>query len=330
MLIGSKKKRSGKSDMIKLKKSYRIAATSVVLVTLATQAVSENGQNLREAVGVLGSSDPEIAALGFITNSTLSSMNEAANNFTYGLLGERLKYLELSLGVDEGKPLIEGMAVYGLYEKKNWFVFNQTSLVEYDSRETLNFGLGVRHINDDDTVIVGANVFHDYEFGTEHRRVGVGAEVLTSIVQLRANYYKAVTGEISNGGDQEVALDGHDIKFSYELPFFYSSNVFLSEAQWYDDTGYRTSSTKFGASAELAPNFLLEVSGERDDANEADIIASVSYHLNFGEKRPNRTPRDGVFRFKLDPVRHMLYQPVQRENRIMKKIAKIGVTVSGY
>jgi hypothetical protein len=40
--------------------------------------------------------------------------------------------------------------------------------------------------------------------------------------------------------------------------------------------------------------------------------------------------QDGVWSTKLKPIREKLYQPVQRENRIMKKAIKMGVTVSGY
>ena len=39
---------------------------------------------------------------------------------------------------------------------------------------------------------------------------------------------------------------------------------------------------------------------------------------------------DREFTFKLKSVMSELYKPVQRENRIMKKSIKLGVTVSGY
>lgn len=66
-------------------------------------------------------------------------------------------------------------------------MFNQTSLVSFDGRNTINFGIGARHISDDETVIVGANVFYDYEMDSEHKRNGFGVELLTSLLELRAN-----------------------------------------------------------------------------------------------------------------------------------------------
>ena len=257
-------------------------------------------------------------------------MNEATSNFIFGVVGDNLKFLELSFGIEEEKVKLEGIGVYRLHETRNWFVFNQSSLVGYGDRQTLNIGLGVRYINDEDTLILGANAFHDYEFRSDHRRVGVGAEVLTSLFQLRANYYKALTGDIEYGGEQEAALDGHDIKLTYELPYFYSSNLFVSDEKWYDGAGYKESSTTWGAAAEIAPNLIVTLAGEKDSAGTSDMSASISYQIRFGEKPSSRVKRDGVFKFELGSVRHMLYQPVQRENRIMKKSAKIGVTVSGY
>ena len=66
-----------------------------------------------------------------LTNIGLSTANSQLSAFSSSLLGENLKYLSLSLGQDEGKLQLEGMSVYGLQETKNWFVFNQTSIVNY-------------------------------------------------------------------------------------------------------------------------------------------------------------------------------------------------------
>ena len=123
---------------------------------------------------------------------------------------------------------MEAMSVYRLYENENIFLFNQTSAVNFDNRTTLNVGLGVRHINDAETLIVGGNSFYDYELDSEHKRLGFGIEFITSVVELRANQYKAQTGQINHDGIDETALDGNDLKLVANMPYFYSSNLFLS------------------------------------------------------------------------------------------------------
>jgi hypothetical protein len=40
--------------------------------------------------------------------------------------------------------------------------------------------------------------------------------------------------------------------------------------------------------------------------------------------------QNGDFTSKLKNIRKALYKPVERENRIMKKSIKLGVTASGY
>ena len=60
-------------------------------------------------------------------------------------------------------------------------------------------------------------------------------------------------------------------------------------------------------------------------------VIALNYSIPLGAKRSttnSKTDRDFTFKFK--SVRSELYKPVQRENRIMKKSIKLGVTVSGY
>ena len=225
---------------------------------------------------------------------------------------------------------LEGMSVYGLYENQNWFLFNQTSLINYDGRNTLNFGLGARHINDTETIIVGANAFYDFEFGSEHRRTGVGAEILTSLLQMRANYYIAATGERLVDGVYEEALSGNDLRLTYELPYFYQSDFYLLTSNWYDGRGYSTFSREYGLTAEIAPSLILELASTSDRGRADRFSGSLTYRFTLGSEPDRRVPRDGVFRFALEPVREMLYEPVQRENRIMRKSVSLGVVVSGY
>ena len=100
------------------------------------------------------------------------------------------------------------MAVLRLHETKNAFLLNQTSIVSFDGRSTLIIGLGARHINDAETIIMGANAFYDYEMESEHKYTGFGVELLTSLLELRANKYNAVSGTINFNGIDETALDG--------------------------------------------------------------------------------------------------------------------------
>ncbi len=284
----------------------------------SAQQFDFSNQKLSLASRIASSDEPVQAAQDELTRIAISTANSQIHAFSDSLLGEHLKYLSLSIGQDEGEMYLDGMAVYGLQETQNWFVFNQASMVNYDSRTTFNIGLGARHINDGDTVILGVNAFYDLELDSNHRRASIGGEVLTSLFQLRANYYKGLTGERIYEGANEEAMDGQDIKLTYELPYFYGSDIYFLSSQWYDGADYRTSSDEFGVSAEIRPNLTLRLAQNKVQGQAADVSASISYSYTFGQKPDVRSPRDGVMRFALEPIRNVLYKPVQRENRIKK------------
>ena len=246
-------------------------------------------------------------------------------------------HLEFSLGsdifgLDSGtKTKSEVMAVYGLHETSNLFLFNQTSIVNFDSRRTFNMGLGARYITDDETLILGANAFYDYETKSGHKRSSLGFELLTAMLEFRANTYNAISGTIAYNGINETALDGRDMKLTANLPYLYSSNVYYSSGKWKDGLGYETKTKEFGIAAEVLPNLFVTVAQQKKDSTKATTVASISYSIPLGNAaKTKRVMQDGNWDSRMKPIREKLYKPVQRENRIMKKAIKLGVTVSGY
>ena len=272
-------------------------------------------------------------------NYSLKVANDAIDTAEENILNNtNFTYLDFNVGTDvfgisgsESQNKMEAMSVYRLYENENIFLFNQTSAVNFDSRTTLNVGLGVRHINDAETLIVGGNSFYDYELDSEHKRLGFGIEFITSVVELRANQYKAQTGQINHDGIDETTLDGNDVKLVANMPYFYSSNLFFKHSEFKDGVGYSTKADEWGIKAEVVPNLVLGVAQQKKSGRSAEIIASLNYSIPLGRRsKSEKQKQDGVWTTKLKPIRESLYKPVQRENRIIKKAIKLGVTVSGY
>lgn len=282
--------------------------------------------------------DPQAVASREVVAFALGAVNNQVN-FLEGeiVAGSRFTYLDFSIGsdifgLDTGSDAkTELMAVYGLYEDKNLFLFNQGSVVNFDGRNTYNLGIGARRISNDETVIIGANAFYDYEAGSGHERLGLGLELLTSMFEFRANKYNAISGAINYRGIDEAALDGRDFKLTANLPYFYSSNINFTSSTWSDGAGYKIETEELGVSAEVLPNVVLGFSRQTTDSAASDTVASISYSIPLGvTPRVEKRMQDGVWSTKLKPIRDSLYQPVQRENRIMKKAIRLGVTVSGY
>ena len=242
-----------------------------------------------------------------------------------------MKYLDFNINAQEYlKPTFSIMSVNEIMKIDSGTIFNQTSINTHDSDETINIGFGVRKLLNDNTLLLGANVFYDHQLTESHKRSGAGVEAITSIFDVRANYYNAISGRRTNaGGTIERALDGWDLRGDYHLPIEYDVNLFVSAFEFENPetiSAYKETGNKLGMDAKLG-NFVLE-GGYMDDnqANDA-YFGSIKYVVNFGSDNQNNDSKSK----SLTDVSDQLYQPVKRENKIrVVKIAASGVVVGGF
>ena len=103
-------------------------------------------------------------------------------------------------------------------------------------------------------------------------------------------------------------------------------------SNWKDAASYETEHYEAGINAEIAPNLTLRVAAQhKKSSGNTEGVASINYSVPLGgANQPAKVMQDGDWSTKFEPIREKLYRPVQRENRIMKKAIKLGVTVSGY
>ena len=246
---------------------------------------------------------------------------------------ENMKYLDFNINAqDYLKPTFSIMSVNEITKIDSGTIFNQTSINTHDGDETINIGFGIRKLLNDNTLLLGASTFYDHQLTESHQRAGVGAEAITSIFDVRGNYYNALSARRTNSeGTIERALDGWDLRGDYHLPIDEDVNIFISAFEFENpETGssYKEKGNKFGADATLG-NFVIEA-GYMDDnqANDA-YFGSIKYVVNFGaDNQSTNTPKDGK---TLTDVSDKLYQPVKRENKIrVVKIDASGVVVGGF
>jgi len=265
--------------------------------------------------------------------STLSSkISEGISSFAEEYF-ENMKYLDFDINAqDYLKPTFSIMSVSEISKIDAGTIFNQTSINTHDGDETINIGFGIRKLLNDNTLLLGASTFYDHQLTESHQRAGVGAEAITSIFDVRGNYYNALSARRTNSeGTIERALDGWDLRGDYHLPIDEDVNIFISAFEFENpETGssYKEKGNKFGADATLG-NFVIEA-GYMDDnqANDA-YFGSIKYVVNFGaDNQSTNTPKDGK---TLTDVSDKLYQPVKRENKIrVVKIDASGVVVGGF
>ena len=305
---------------------YLIPATLSLLI-----ATNVGSQDLNLDLGKKVSDKISAFKQGKI-NAYASQLSEGISSFAEEHF-ENMKYLDFEINTqDYLKPTFSIMSVSEISKIDSGTIFNQTSINTHDGDETINIGFGIRKLLNDNTLLLGANTFYDHQLTESHQRVGVGAEAITSIFDVRGNYYNALSARRTNSeGTIERALDGWDLRGDYHLPIDEDVKLFVTVFEFEnpeDISSYEEKGTKIGMDATLG-NFVIEA-GYLDDNQENDAyFGNIKYVINFGgNDQTNNTPKD----FKtLTDVSDKLYQPVKRENKIrVVKIDASGVVVGGF
>ena len=245
-----------------------------------------------------------------------------------------MKYLDFQVDVrEQTKPTFSIMSVNEIAEFANGGTFfNQTSFNTYDGDETLNIGLGARKLLNDNKVIIGFNTFYDHQFSENHKRLGLGAEAITSMLDLRGNYYNAMSGRkaVKTGDYLERALDGWDLRADYHLPIEYDVNLYVKAFEFKNPekaSTFKQKGNTYGVDAKIG-NFVVDGGYTADNQDKDYWFSSLKYVLNLGPDNNTNEPKKAL---GLTDVSDKLYQPVKRENKIrVVRIAASGLEVAGF
>ncbi len=265
-----------------------------------------------------------------------SKLNEFTQNIGEGLAKnlenyENLKYLDYSINLqDDFKPTIEIQSVSELINYNDGTLFNQINLLSHDQETTINFGIGKRKLVEDETLMLGTNIFLDYQFDESHLRTGIGFEAISNSLDFIANYYNAVSGFKSTEEGREKALDGYDLRLNYHLSKKNNTDLFLELFEWENpNSTFEEDGEKFGVSS-LIGNVAIVLGYLNDNRNNDGIFGSVKVVVPLGKQKSKNNISQTTNINNLS-VRNKLYVPVQRDNKIkVVKISKSGVKISGF
>jgi len=182
--------------------------------------------------------------------------------------------------------------------------------------------------------MTGVNAFYDHEFPNDHKRNGVGFELISSAFEARVNSYNGTTGYIKDkSGTDSKALDGRDMGFKVALPYLPGMMFGMNAVQWKGIDGMKDKkSRKYSLGGYLSDN--VSISFERHDYKDKATKDNNSINLNYtwGFGVENTRPKLLEFAssaYELKKLGDQRYDLVKRENRIVKK--KTGVlTVAGF
>jgi len=151
-----------------------------------------------------------------------------------------LKRVEISgQWESDKKPTIYFQTVQPLYRdaEDKETVFIQPRFNFRDNRMICNLGLGYRKVVSDN-LLLGANIFGDYQELHQHARIGLGVEALGQILEARLNSYIGITDkrlieESSSSDTFERVADGLDWELGLPIPYLPWLKIFTS-GFWYD------------------------------------------------------------------------------------------------
>ena len=261
--------------------------------------------------------------------------NQFMNNFNSYLndsLGQLFPTSEVSLSSGTTNEVTGSILVIkplsDINDNKN-ILFTQGSLFLSDeSRETLNLGIGKRKLVNDDTLLIGANLFYDHELDYDHQRASVGIEAISSVGSFRLNQYYGLSGWTAGLDNvQEKALNGQDIEVGAPLPYLPWTNLYYRSFNWEGASGATDlEGDEISLEAKFS-NFNVEV-GKRsnDGVTEDEEFLKITYTCC-----NNSNSEIGISdtAYNLTSVADQKFAKVRRQNLIVKQ-KEIDLTVIGF
>ena len=272
-----------------------------------------------------------------IKSSLMSRVTSTTSSFISSGIGAMLSpnfdTVEVSTNLKEGDSTVDIGVLKAYGDNPNSFLFNQINLNRYDDRTTLNLGLGYRRLNADETWMTGVNVFYDHEFPDDHKRNGVGFEVLSSVLESRVNIYNGTTGyKKDKSGTDSKALDGRDMGFKVALPYLPGMKFGMNAFAWEGIDGMKDKKgRKYTVGGNLSDNLSLNYvrTDYKDAATKDTDSINLKYTWNFGQKNTKPKLFDlSSTAYKLEKLGDERYSLVQRENKIVKKLSA-SITLTG-
>ena len=233
---------------------------------------------------------------------------------------EWLKRVELSFQYEsDKKPTFYFQTVQPIYQSLDKIdtFFYQPRISLRSGDLTYSLGVGYRKLLSEN-LLLGANIFGDYQDLHEHGRVGIGFEALGQILEARLNGYfgmttKRVVEETPSVTIYEKVADGLDFEVGAPVPYLpwlklYTSGFWYDFDKFSDKKGWKTR-----LEAKLNDAVSLEFYTWDDNKGEQEYGGKVQVNLAFDRLRDFKD----VFKISDEPfqkqnLEEKLLVPVER------------------
>jgi Inverse autotransporter, beta-domain len=240
--------------------------------------------------------------------------------------------------MQNGLPIYNILLVRPIWESEDKIhtTFTQMSVFTQNSRTTGNFGLGYRQLVADKKVLLGTNVFYDYEFPYGNQRSSIGGEIRSSVGELNLNYYMGTSGWVNTtNGVQEKSLGGYNAELAVALPYMPTTMLRANTFSWTGVIGLpNTKGMQYSITGPIWYGLNLDIGrviysdGALPNSNYAKLMWIFGGDISPNQKQFRFTEHP----YELKSMEDRRYEKVRRENLIVKaqSNSSFGVYAVGY
>ena len=261
-------------------------------------------------------------SLSFFTVSSAKDVSEFFNNF---VPGEGLTEAQIDFtDADDGEITFNILMLRNIEKTDTSNFFTQFSIQsqdvgQNDPRYVGNLGLGYRFLNDDNSLMIGANVFYDRDFEHDHERGSIGFEAKGGNLEINYNLYEDISLQQVANKRKEQSLGGYDFNVSSQVPFMPWARLNYTSYEWDADlASTNTKGEKYSSEFNLTPSLVFEYEYD-ESGNSGDDITSGKFTFVYPPRNNKPTIASGFSSqaFTYSNVSDKLNDKVKRKNKLV-------------
>ena len=261
-------------------------------------------------------------SLSFFTVSSAKDVSEFFNNF---VPGEGLTEAQIDFtDADDGEITFNILMLRNIEKTDTSNFFTQFSIQsqdvgQNDPRYVGNLGLGYRFLNDDNSLMLGANVFYDRDFEHDHERGSIGFEAKGGNLEINYNLYEDISLQQVANKRKEQSLGGYDFNVSSQVPFMPWARLNYTSYEWDKDlASTNTKGEKYSSEFNLTPSLVFEYEYD-ESGNSGDDITSGKFTFVYPPRDNKPTIISGFSSqaFTYSNVSDKLNDKVKRKNKLV-------------
>ncbi len=284
-------------------------------------------EQVSQSFGTNDSSTIRSLTVAQLQGLAAQKLNQDIITRLFGPLPQWLQRIEVTGNFDrDGWRGLEIMTVQPLWrnDSQNKIVFTQLSLTNYRmfdrQRFAGNAGLGYRQLALDNQLMLGGNLFYDYEFLRGHQRLGIGLEAKHGPLDFSTNGYLGLNQRSLGDGSIERVPNGLDVELGTQLPYLPWAKVYGKYYVWdHKLADKRVRGAQASAEANLHRYLSVEGGARHDVGGQTEGFLMLRLKLN-RETLPGLLEGAPLLADKAFATRDLhqaMLGKVRRENRII-------------